>query len=208
MSARQNKVSLSQSKSGLTIIELLVAMTISIVVAGVITAIFVNAWRAHISQEDYSELQQKSRQSVDEITNTIKVSSGVLASHTVNSVTYTTSANTLVLKTPSIDDNNAVLTATDYFVFRLDPNNSTKLQRLVFADPSSTRYSLPTSFNLNDRMGTLVFAYYDASGQITLGSDDVTTTTNVDVIVTSQKISQGRTLSRALDNRVYLRNKQ
>jgi prepilin-type N-terminal cleavage/methylation domain-containing protein len=204
----QVPVNLKQNKPGLTIIELLVAMTISVIVAGVVSAIFINAWRAHISQEDYTELQQKSRLSIDEITNTIKVASGVLVSHTANSTTYVTSADTLVLKTPSIDANNLVLTATDYFIFRIDPNDSTRLQRIVIADPTSARASLPGSYNLNDRMGSLSFTYYDATGELALGVDDVTATTNINIEITSQKVSHGRTISRSIDNRVYLRNKQ
>lgn len=197
-----------RSKSGLTIIELLVAISISVIVAGVISAVFINAWRAHISQEDYTELQQKSRLSIDEITNTIKVSSGVLVSHTNGGNTYTTSASTIVLKTPAINASNQVLTGTDYIIFRINPADNTKLERVVIADPASTRANLPPSLNLNDRMGSLAFVYNNSSGQINLGTGDVTTTTNVDTTVTSQKTSQGRQITRVLDNKVYLRNKQ
>jgi len=197
-----------RSKSGLTIIELLIAVSTSVVVAGVISSIFINAWRAQISQEDYTELQQKSRLSIDEITNTIKVSSGVLVSHTDEGNTYTTSASAIVLKTPAINASNQVLTGNDYIIFRINPVDSTKLERVVIADPASIRANLPASLNLNDRMGSLVFVYNNSSGQINLGTGDVTTTTNVDATVTSQKASQGRQITRALDNKVYLRNKQ
>lgn len=197
-----------RSKSGLTIIELLIAVSTSVIVAGVISAVFINAWRAHISQEDYTELQQKSRLSIDEITNTIKVSSGVLVSHTNGGNTYTTSASTIVLKTPAINASNQVLTGTDYIIFRINPADNTKLERVVIADPASIRANLPASLNLNDRMGSLAFVYNNSSGQINLGTGDVTTTTNVDTTVTSQKTSQGRQITRSLDNKVYLRNKQ
>jgi hypothetical protein len=57
-------------------------------------------------------------------------------------------------------------------------------------------------------MGSLSSTYYDATGELALGVDDVTATTNINIEITSQKVSQGRTISRSIDNRVYLRNKQ
>ncbi|MEX0594533.1 MAG: prepilin-type N-terminal cleavage/methylation domain-containing protein, partial [Patescibacteria group bacterium] len=125
------------NKRALTLIELLIAMAISIVVSGVILAILVSSWRADIAQTAYLDLQQKSRTAVDEISSTIKVSSGVVTSHTAGGTTYTTSSTELVLKTPAIDDSLNILTGTDYYVFRRNPITATILERIIVADPAS-----------------------------------------------------------------------
>lgn len=196
------------NKRALTLIELLIAMAISIVVSGVILAILVSSWRADIAQTAYLDLQQKSRTAVDEISSTIKVSSGVVTSHTAGGTTYTTSSTELVLKTPAIDDSLNILTGTDYYVFRRNPITATILERIIVADPASSRTTIASPVTLNDVTGALTFTYHDSAGAtITPGVGDVTTSTAVKVVVDSRKTVQGRTLSRIIDNFVYLRNR-
>lgn len=197
----------SGKKRGLSLIELLIAVSTSIIIAGVVSAVFINSWKAQIAQEEYTELQQKGRKSIDEISSSIKVSSGVMTSVTSGSDTYTTSPLIIVLKTPSIDSSNNILPATDYFIFQLNTSDATKLERIIIADDTSFRTGLASTTTLSNVMGTVSFIYYDSTSTIlTPGTDDITTTTNVFTEVDSQGDSQGRTINRKIDSLVYLRN--
>lgn len=195
-------------RQAVTLVELLIAASISTIVAGLIAAIFVSSWKAHITQEAYSELQQKGRLATDEIASAVKLSSGVVASITSNNITYTSSASSIVLKTPAISSDNTILAATDYFVFRLNPSTPTNLERIIIADPTSDRVNLAASVVLNDRAASLTIAYLNSAGAtLTIGVDDLTVAGSVNYVIDSQKVAQGRTINRAFDNRVYLRNK-
>ena len=208
MSDYPDKELLKSKKRGITLIELLIAMSTSLIIAGVISAVFISSWKAQIAQEEYTELQQKGRKSVDEISSSIKVASGVITSITSGSDTYITSDLIIVLKTPAIDGSDNILPATDYFVFQLNVSDATKLERIIIADGTSIRTNLAATTTLSNVMGTLSFIYYDDStGSVLVpGTDDITTTTSVFVEVDSQGDFQGRTINRILDNLVYLRN--
>ena len=206
MSDYPDKKLLNSKKRGITLIELLIAMSTSLIIAGVISAVFISSWKAQIAQEEYTELQQKGRKSVDEISSSIRVASGVMTSITSGSDTYITSALIIVLKTPAIDGSDNILPATDYFIFRLNVSDATKLERVIIADGTSTRANLAATTTLSNVMGTLSFLYYDSDGLLDPETDDITTTTSVFVEVDSQGDFQGRTINRILDNLVYLRN--
>jgi len=199
---------LAQSKKpGVTVIELLVAVGTSLIISSVLSAVFVNSWKAQISQEAYTELQQKGRNAVDEISAALKVGSGIEASITSGLDTYQTTASSIVIKTPSIDNLNNILVSDDYYIFRLNPSDNTKLERIVVADASSSRVSLQTPLTLNDVTGSLTFTYLDSTGtEIAPGVGNVANSTAVDFILINEKLAQGRTISRSLDNKVYLRN--
>ena len=206
MSDYPDKELLKSKKRGITLIELLIAMSTSLIIAGVISAVFISSWKAQIAQEEYTELQQKGRKSVDEISSSIRVASGVMTSITSGSDTYITSDLIIVLKTPAIDGSDNILPATDYFIFRLNVSDATKLERVIIADGTSTRANLAAATTLSNVMGTLSFLYYDSDGLLDPETDDITTTTRVFVEVNSQGDFQGRTINRILDNLVYLRN--
>lgn len=194
-------------KKGLSLIELLVGMSISLIVAGVISAVFIDSWRAQIAQETYAALQQGSRASVDEISASIKVASAVAVTVSSGGDTYNSDASLLVLQTPAIDESGNILNDIDYLIFRRNPSDSTLLERIIIADDTSSRASLPSPFNLNNFTGNLVFSYFNAAGTtINPNTGDLTTSTSVGVLVDSQKVANGRTISRQIDNRVYLRN--
>lgn len=194
-------------RSGLTLIEVLLAMGLSLIIAGVVGAVFFDSWKAQIGQEAYTELQQKSRQAVDEISSQVQTASGVVASVTSGSTTYTTNANTVVLKMPSLDVNNNILSGTDYIVFRRRPAATNNLERIVIADAASSRTSLRTPLILNDRTTTLEFQYYNLAGsELVPGTGDLTTSESLFVHVVSSKLVNGRTLVREIDNTVHLRN--
>lgn len=197
----------SSRRAAFTIVELLVAMLIGLIVSGVIAAVLISTWRAQTSQEIYTQLQFKSRTAVDEIATQIKSASGVMANAALSGTTYTTGNNVLVIRTPALDVNNNILPASDYFVFRRNPANLAELQRLVFADPTSSRVSIPSPLVLNDSADALVFGYYNSAGAtLTPGVGDITTSESVSVSVTSAATANARTVTRQIDAKAFLRN--
>ncbi len=194
-------------RQAFTIIEVVVAAALTLIVAGVIASIFIGTWRAQTSQQTYTQLQLKSRTAADEIAAQIKTAAQILTNASLSGTTYTTGVNLIVLRTPSLDANENILPGTDYFVFRRNPNNSSEIERLVFADAASARTSIPSPTVLNDAASALVFTYYNtAGGTLTPGVSDITTTESVNVSVTSAKTLQGRSYSRQIDAKAFLRN--
>jgi len=196
-----------QSK-GFTLIELIVTVSIGLVIIGVLSSIFIGSWRAYIAQEVYVQLQRQNRVAVDEISIAIKSAATIVESHSYGGNTYQSTASSLVLRTPSVDEDGNVLTGNDYLIFRLNPSTPTTLERIVIADSNSNRANLPSPLALNEKTSSLTFTYYDSNNAtISIATGDLAESASINVAINSQDVANGRTISRQLDNRVYLRNR-
>lgn len=194
-------------RPALTLIEVIVAMSVGILIAGVMGNIFFDSWKAQISQQGYSELQQKSRRAVDEISSIIQSASGVMTAVTYNGNTYQSSASSIILRTPALDVNNAVLGGTDYIIFRRNPTDNSQLERIIIADNASARASLASPFVVINELALLEFHFYSADNtEIDPVTGDRTASGSVSVKVRAERFANNRTLSREIDNKVFLRN--
>lgn len=188
-----------------TVIETVIAMGISIAIGLVISQTFFDGWQSQLTQEAYSELQRASRFTIDEVSEQVWNASTVTSAVTLNSTTYTSDTDTLVLRLPPLDNTNTILIGDDYIIF---DKNGARIERLISPLGSSVRANLQTPLSLNLEASTLLFQYYNAAGnELTPGTHDLTATRKIKATVTTARTANGRTISRTLDTTVILRNK-
>lgn len=143
---------------GLTLIEVLITLGISLVVGALLVVIIVNT--AGISYKQSSKLSEglNINDALFQVRSNIKNSGGVVASYTDGTTAYTSSAEQLVLKIASIDSSNNFISNTfDYFVFFKDSN---KLRFKTFPNALSKRK--PQDQILTTLVDSLNFKYLNA----------------------------------------------
>lgn len=188
-----------------SLIELLVAIAMSMIIGLVISQSFFNGWQTQISQETYGELQRAGRFTLDEISRQIWNATTVVNAVTINATTYTSGAETLVLRLPPLDSNGDIITGDDYLIF--DENGPT-IERLVSPHGSSVRASWRSPLSLHKETGDITIQYYNAAGsELIPSTNDLTSARKLRVTIDSTRISGGRTYNRQLDTTVILRNK-
>ncbi len=188
-----------------TLIETLVAMSISITVGIVISQTFYDGWRAQLNQETYSELQRSSRVSLDEMGRQIRNATSVVSAITIGGQAYTSDQDTIILRLPPLDTNNTILIGDDYLVFE---KNETRHERLISPLASSVRASQHTPLTLNPNVGEIVIRYYDVAGvELIPGTNNLTSARTIKISLTSTRTVADRTFNRQLESTTILRNK-
>ncbi len=117
----------------------------------------------------------------------------VVGSHAFSGTTYSTSANTLVLKLPSITSTGATVGGQyDYIAYYA---TGTSAYRLIDAGVGSARPA--GSKRLSDAITTFVFTY---------GNADPTLSTSTVIDVQTQKTVRAKDISTHVREQIYLRN--
>lgn len=193
------------AKRGFSLIELLVAVSISTVILGVFVQSLIGGWNAQNSQEVYSQLQRGARDTIDEVSKYGWGATTVVSSTTSGAVTYTSDASTVVLRLPPLDANGDIIVGDDYIVIR---QNGTLTERIIIANPNSTRIALRSPLNLNRDTGSLTFKYYNAAGvELIPGTNDVSPARELTVTIVTSRTVGARTYSRQIETTIMLRNK-
>ncbi len=196
-------------RAGFTLIELLVVIAISTGVLGVMSESFIDGWQAQLSQQTMSELQQGSRLTVDEISKQARASTTVVSTISDGlSNTYSSSANSLVLRLPPIDGNEKIIAGDDYLIFRINPNDSKKTERIIIASAGSQRVGTTSPLSLNLDTENLTVRYFNGAGiELVPGTDDLAPARKIQIISESARTTNGRLHQRAIEASVNLRNK-
>lgn len=149
------------NEKGFTLVETITTLGIATVVGTLLVIIIVNTGGLFYKQASKVEQGLSVNDALYKVQESIKASSGIAASFTSSSSTFTTGPGQLVLKIPSIDSSGNVITNTfDHFVFFLDQK---KLLFKVFPDAASTRSPKDQIFSTN--ADTLIFNYFDSQNQ-------------------------------------------
>lgn len=144
-------------KSGLTLIEVLIAMGIASVIGALLLIIIVESGGLFYQQSSKVGQGLGSNDALSQIRSAIKESSAITSSYIDGSRTYTSSSTQLVLKLGSIDSSGNLISDTfDYFVFFADMN---KLRFKSFTDVQSLRRAADQILSLN--VDSILFQYYD-----------------------------------------------
>lgn len=195
-------------RSGLSLIELLVATAVAGFFILILGQVFIDGWKSYQLQETIGQLQGESRKTVDLMADDIRQATRVVLTYTAPSaVSYTSSYTQLVIQTPAIDSNQDPIVAQfDYIVFRRDPNDSTKVQRLVFPAAVSTRTNQPASQTIGKYNHSLTFSYLNSNNVVLGPSEDFSPSARIGVIVETEAKSFGRQVSRQFNTVIDLRN--
>lgn len=144
---------------GFSLIEAMVAMSIALIVGLLLLVVIVNSSGLFYTQSSKVEGGLSANEALFQIRSNIKDSSGVVASYTDGAVTYTTDADLLVLKIPSVDSSdNIIPDGYDYFVYFLD---QTTLRLKTFPAANSSREPQDRIFSTT--VDGLVFKYFNSA---------------------------------------------
>lgn len=144
---------------GLTLLEVIIVMGISIVVGVLLVVITVNS--LGLSYKESSKLSEglSINETLSHIRQTIKESSGVSSSYTNSGIIYSSSATQIVFKIAAIDSSNNIISDTyDYFVYFQDLD---KLRFKTFPNALSSRKSSDRIFT--NSLDNLSFQYLSSS---------------------------------------------
>lgn len=145
------------NESGLTFVEVLVASFISVIAGGLLLVIMANS--TGIFYRESSKIDQGLR--INDVLmilrKEIKGASSIAISYTDGPTTYTSGANQLILKVPSLDTQGNLISETfDHFVFFRDQN---KFHMKIFPNPLSQRK--PVDRILVVSLDSVLFQYYN-----------------------------------------------
>lgn len=190
-----------KSQRGLGLVEMLLAVTISVVIGSLMVGIFVQ------NNSVFNHQQSKVSGNIDlnnitQIINSdIRLAVSVANGYPVASPTYTSGDTVLVLKVSSVDaSNNIINNLYDYIVIAPDSQNPYILREMVFPDAGSTRS--PSNKVLTTGLVSVRFLYFNANNALT--TPDQSTSVNFTVNV---KGGVGRdTVTASASGLINLRN--
>lgn len=145
------------NSNGLTFVEALMALGISVVIGGLLVAILVNS--AGLFYKESSKLQGglNINESLSKIREGIKEANSVATSYVDGSTTYTSSQTQLVLKVPSQDSSGNIIQNTyDHHIYLKDENY---LRFKIF--PDATSVVKMQDQILTTTLDSIKFQYFD-----------------------------------------------
>ena len=146
-------------QKGLSLIEILIAMSIAVVIGALLVVIIINSAGLYSKQSSKLSEGLNINDALSQVRVSIKDASAVVAAYTYGSTTYTSGATQLVLKVASIDSSNNIIADTfDYFIFFLDQN---KLRFKTFPNLVSLRKAQDQIFSTS--VEGLVFKYFNGA---------------------------------------------
>lgn len=145
-------------ETGLTLVEVLIAIGISVMVGALLLIIIVNSMGLFYKESAKVQEGLNVNDALGKVRSSIKESSGVVASKTLESTTYTSSVTQIVLKIPALNSlGNTIPDTFDYIVFLKDQTN---LRYKLFPDSQSSRKSQDQIFSTS--LDSLTFNYLDS----------------------------------------------
>lgn len=183
-------------KKGLSLIELLITMTVISLIAAVITSVYLTGYKTFREELASSTVQSNGQTILDALTTDIKNGLQIEPSYS----SYTTSDSSIIIRIPAVDTDKNILYSGSTMLFDriiyYYQNNS--IHKVIYADPSSSRYSKNgTDAVLDSRILVLRFTYEPDATAATF----VTATINSDI-----KISNTKTRSIIITGQARLRN--
>lgn len=193
---------------GLSLIEVLIGMVLMSIAVLALFSLYSTGQKYFANQDAHVDLLNDSRLTLNMLSRDIKEAVQVVPGPVdVGGTNYSTSANCIVLKVPSVDAGGLIIDIDsdfDYLVFLVNPNNSTELQRIVDGkDGVSSR--LDGNKVLTGNIESLVLSFLDADG-VTV--TDYADSAIVDIALTTLKKGVQRTYQETMNTRTKLRNKE
>ena len=188
----------------ISLIELLIVLAIMSFVLLALLSLYIAGQKYFFNQDTKADTIEDSRYPMDWMSRDIKEATQIAL--TSWSGTYSTTANELVLKVPSIDASRLILdidTTFDYVTYRQNPQHPTKLERIIEADGASSRVS--STRILADNVNALSFKFLDNLGlELTSNYNQAE---SVEITLSCSQKGIGRTFQEILNTKAKLRNK-
>ena len=192
---------------GLSLIEILIGMVLMSIAVLAFFSLYNSGQKYFTNQDARADILNDSRLTLTLLSRDIKEAVQVVTGpFDVGGTAYSTSTNCIVLKVPSVDADGLIIDIDshfDYLVYRVNPNNSKELQRIVEGkDGVSSR--LDGSKLLTGNIESLVLSFLDTDGGTVT---DYAESAIVDVALTILKSGVQRTYQETMNTQTKLRNK-
>jgi len=192
---------------GFSLIEILIGMVLMSIVVLALFSLYNSGQKYFTNQDARADILNDSRLTLTVLSRDIKEAVQVVPGPVDFWGTYySTSANCIILKVPSVDTDGLIIDIDnhfDYLVYLVNPNNSTELQRIVDGkDGVSSR--LDVSRLVTGNIDSLVLSFLDNNGDTVT---DYAESVIVDVALTILKRGVQRIYQETMNTRTKLRNK-
>lgn len=185
-------------KNGFTVIEVLLVLLVVGIVGGYVAMILVNNTGLFYLENSKVDQGVHIDNVLASIHSSIRSATSIASGYPVGSPTYTTSANTLVLKLVTVDSSNNIIQDTyDYIVYYLDGD---KLRYKLFPAGGSQRAPADQILALN--VNKITFQYFDSGGNEIVPTSAV----KVQISVTQKQKAGAAILQNTATTEGYLRN--
>ena len=181
---------------GFTLIEGMTVIGIMTIILVMVSEIFTVSYDIFVKQSARTDNETGAVLAARAISEAARGADAVESSHVINGTTYTTSADVLVLRLPTLDaSNNVVAASYDYMAVYRHASQTTKILSDIDAAAGSKRVDgqkLVTAYNT-----TLKFRYNDP---------DVTKADRVQVYLVNSQTKRSTTLTTKAWMAIFLRN--
>jgi len=193
---------------GLSLIEVLIGMVLMSIAILALFSLYNTGQKYFANQDAQVDILNDSRLTLTMLSRDIKEAVQVVPGPVdVGGTNYSTSANCIVLKVPSVDADGLIIDIDndfDYVVYIVNPSNSKELQRIVDGkDGVSSR--LDGNKLLTGNIDSLVLSFLDTDG-VTVA--DYADSAIVDIALTILKKGVQWTYQETMNTRTKLRNKE
>lgn len=185
-------------EQGFTLIEIMVVVGLFALLMLFATGIFLSHNGLYFAQRAEINAVGSARHALDDMTDEIREAVAVAVSTDYQSVTYTTDADTLVLRLPATDASGVPLSGTyDYIVYYIDSGNPQYLRKIAAPNAASFR-RVEDKKLLTEYLNSLVFTYNDPTPA---------NASRINVQLVTRDTARLATRAITLTEDVYLRNK-
>lgn len=150
-------------KNGFTLVEVIIAMTITVVVGSLLLSLLVNNTGLFYQQSSRLNQGLGLNDSMAKIRSGLKEANAVVSGYPIASPTYTSSATALVLRLPAIDSSgNKIFNVFDYEVITVSQN---RLYFKLYPDSVNGSTRKTADQVLTNNVDSALFEYFDSAGQ-------------------------------------------
>lgn len=182
---------------GFTVMEAVSVLGIMTMVLVMVSEMFASGYNIYILQSARIGAEVGAVFAARAVSEATRDAMAVEASSTINGTLYTSDADTLVLKLPSIDSSNNVIAASyDYIAIFNDPSDSTLVKRATQITGASKR---PTGTKLITTSNSVLRFRYN--------EPVITDSTRVQLYLKNVQTARATTINARAWTAIYLRNK-
>lgn len=185
-----------QSTEGMTLIETMVVIGIMGILFVLVSQIFLinqNLVALALGRADNDNGAIFAIRRMGELT---RGATAVMASQTINSISYTSSSTVLVLKLPSIDSSNNIIASTyDYIAVYRDATDTTK----IFTDTQKSGSSVRVN-------GKKLLTAYNSTMSFSYNNSTIASATRVSVFLINTQTIRNKALTTKAWTSIFLRN--
>lgn len=183
-----------QARRGATLLELAVAIAVTAIMFTILGAVFIAQGRFSAIHDAIAETQLASFNALDATGLYTASARAIVASAVINSVSYTTGNDLVVLELPSIDSNEDIVASTyDYVAIGVDPSATNTFIVDLDANAASARADLTRK--ITDMVDKAIFRY---------NTVDATSANTIELFVRTSKDARGSSVMTSLGRFYYL----